>query len=63
MATQTRLLPTTFHLDARSREAGRRGLVKARAALAEAAAKAAAARSDERTDHFGHFGDDHATAA
>ena len=29
MATQTRLIPQTFHLDARSRDAGRRGLVKA----------------------------------
>ena len=56
MATQTRLLPTSFHLDSRSREAGRRGLAKARAALAEATAKAAAERAAE-------LGDDHATAA
>ncbi len=60
MATQTRLLPTTFHLDARSRDAGRRGLVKARAALAEAAAKAAAERAAKAA---AGFGDDHATAA
>lgn len=60
MATQTRLLPNTFHLDARSREAGRRGLVKARAALAEAAAKAAADRADEQA---AELGDDHTTAA
>ena len=56
MATQTRLNLSTFHLDAKSRDAGRRGLVKARAALAEAAAKAAAERRDP-------LGDDHATAA
>ena len=56
MATQTRLHLNSFHLDARSREAGRRGLVKARAALAEATAKAAAERREE-------LGDDHATAA
>lgn len=56
MATQTRLLPTSFHLDARSREAGRRGLAKARAALAEAQAKAAAQQAAA-------IGDDHATAA
>lgn len=56
MATQTRLIPQSFHLDARSREAGRRGLVKARAALAEAKANAAAARNAE-------LGDEHATAA
>ena len=36
MATQTRLHLNSFHLDAKSREAGRRGLEKARAALAEA---------------------------
>lgn len=60
MATQTRLLPITFHLDARSREAGRRGLVKARAALAEATAKAAADRAHERA---AELGDHHTTAA
>lgn len=43
MATQTRL-PTSFHLDQASREAGRRGLAKARAALAEANARIAAER-------------------
>ncbi len=52
MATQPRLIPTKFHLDNASREAGKRGLVKARAALAEAHAKLA-------SDHH----DDHATAA
>lgn len=56
MATQHRLHLTTFHLDAKSREAGRRGLEKARAALAEAAAKNAAERRSE-------LGDDHAHAA
>ena len=56
MATQTRLIPQSFQLDNRSREAGRRGLVKARAALAEARAKAAAQRAAD-------LGDDHATAA
>lgn len=56
MATQTRLLPQTFHLDNRSREAGRRGLAKARAALAETSARVAEQRRAE-------LGDDHATAA
>lgn len=59
MATQTSLLTAPahrFHLDARSREAGRRGLVKARAALAEATTKAAADRKAP-VDHH------HATAA
>lgn len=59
MATQTSLLtptPHAFHLDARSREAGRRGLLRARAALAEASAKAAADRKAD-VDHH------HATAA
>lgn len=59
MATQNPLLSTParrFHLDAGSREAGRRGLLKARAALAEATAKAAA---DRKTA----VDDDHATAA
>ncbi len=59
MAPQTRLIPTSFHLDARSREAGRRGLAKARAALAEATAKAAADRMAQQ----GELGRDHATAA
>ena len=44
MATQTRLLSPTFHLDRTSREAGRRGVAKAREALAEAVARTAAAR-------------------
>lgn len=57
MATQTRLpIPTTFNLDPASRDAGRRGLAKARAALAEASTRAAAQRRAE-------LGDDHAAAA
>lgn len=36
MAEQPRLIPHRFHLDTASREAGRRGLAKAREALAEA---------------------------
>lgn len=56
MATQTRLHLNSFHLDTRSREAGRRGLAKARAALAEANARNAAERHDD-------VGDGHATAA
>ena len=52
MATQTELLPQRFHLDAKSREAGRRGLVKARAALAEVQQKnATQRRSAIDTDH------------
>ncbi len=43
MATQPRLIPTAFHLDNASREAGKRGLAKARAALAAAHAKTATA--------------------
>jgi hypothetical protein len=43
MATQTRLLTPgprqAFHLDPRSKEAGRKGLAKARAALAETIAR------------------------
>ncbi len=62
MAPQTRLIPTSFQLDARSREAGRRGVAKARAALAEAAAKAAADRR-ETGDRGRPVHDDHATAA
>lgn len=52
MATQPRLIPHQFHLDRASREAGKRGLAKARAALAEAHSRHAAERHD-----------DHATAA
>ncbi len=52
MATQPRLIPTKFQLDNASREAGKRGLAKARAALAAAHEKHAADRHD-----------DHATAA
>lgn len=58
MATQTRL-PTmqsrpAFHLDPRSREAGRKGLAKARAALADTIARTHAARSDEAGEHHAH---------
>ncbi|MDZ7675869.1 MAG: hypothetical protein U5K30_12480 [Acidimicrobiales bacterium] len=53
MAEQPRLLPHSFHLDTRSRDAGRRGLAKARAALAEAHRRNAAGEVDDR----------HATAA
>lgn len=56
MATQTRLIPHTFHLDNASRAAGKRGVAKARAALAEAREKAAAERRTQT-------GVDHATAA
>lgn len=56
MATQPRLIPHTFHLDNASREAGKRGVAKARAALAEARAKVAAERQAAT-------GSDHATAA
>lgn len=52
MAEQPRLLPHEFHLDTRSRDAGRRGLAKARAALADAHR-----RNADRVD------DRHATAA
>ena len=52
MATQPRLIPHQFHLDTASREAGKRGLAKARAALAEA---------NSRHASEGHA--DHATAA
>jgi hypothetical protein len=60
MATQTRL-PTleprrAFHLDPRSKEAGRKGLAKARAALAETVARTHA-------DRRGQTGDGHAHAA
>jgi len=58
MATQTRL-PTmqprqAFHLDPRSKEAGRKGLAKARAALAETIARTHATRSDDAGDHHAH---------
>lgn len=56
MATQTRLLPQSFHLDGKSRDAGRRGLAKARAALAEVQQKNAAERRKG-------LDPDHATAA
>jgi len=57
MATQTRL-PTmdrrTFHLDPRSREAGRKGVAKARAALAETVARTHAERAVEAGEHHAH---------
>ena len=56
MATQPRLLPHRFHLDTASRDAGRRGLAKARAALAEAQVRNAKSRRDG-------LDPDHATAA
>lgn len=64
MATQTRLLPQQFHLDARSREAGRRGLAKARAALADTRARTAETRraEDERREASRPL-EHHATAA
>lgn len=46
MASQPALIPHRFQLDQRSREIGRRGLVRAREALAEATARMAAERSD-----------------
>ena len=50
MATQPRLIPHTFHLDTASRAAGKRGLAKARAALAEAHSRHAAERHHDRRD-------------
>ncbi len=58
MATQMRLSPT-FQLDRASREAGRRGVARARQALAEAVARSAA---DARTDGP-HLDEHHAHAA
>ncbi len=59
MATQTRLLPagpqrTAFHLDPRSREAGRKGVAKARAALADTVARTQAERRAQAGDHHAH---------
>ena len=54
MATQTRLPVQTrrsFHLDPRSRESGRKGLAKARAALAETIARTHAERADDQHAH------------
>jgi hypothetical protein len=58
MATQTRL-PTmqsrpAFQLDPRSREAGRKGLAKARAALADTIARTHAARPEQTGEHHAH---------
>lgn len=57
MATQTRL-PThqthrAFHLDPRSKEAGRKGVAKARAALADTIARTHAVRA-QGSDHHAH---------
>jgi hypothetical protein len=57
MATQTRLLTPehpTFHLDPRSREAGRKGVAKARAALADTIARTAERRRAELDEHHTH---------
>jgi hypothetical protein len=55
MATQTRLpdldARRSPHLDRRSREAGRKGLAKARAALAETIARTHAERTDDGHAH------------
>lgn len=57
MATQTQLLPQSFHLDRRSREAGRRGVAKARQALAQAQQRTHRPSSEPPQDPH------HATAA
>ena len=59
MATQTSLLSPTsqrsaFNLDPRSREAGRKGLAKARAALADSMARAQAERRVEAGEQHAH---------
>jgi len=59
MATQTTLLaPATgrqaFHLAPRSREAGRKGVAKARAALADTIARTQAERRAEAGDQHAH---------
>ena len=59
MATQTTLLAPApgqraFHLDPRSREAGRKGVAKARAALADTIARTQAERRSEAGDHHAH---------
>jgi hypothetical protein len=59
MATQTSLhipgpRPEAFHLDRRSREAGRKGLVKARAALADTIARTQAERRAEAGEQHTH---------
>jgi hypothetical protein len=57
MATQTRLLTTpqqAFHLDPRSREAGRKGVAKARAALADTIARTHAERQAEAGEQHAH---------
>jgi hypothetical protein len=59
MATQTSLLTPAhgrqaFHLDPRSREAGRKGLAKARAVLADTIARTQAERRAEAGDQHSH---------
>lgn len=59
MATQTRLLSpgpqrSAFHLDPRSREAGRKGVARARAALADSVARAQAERRSQAGDGHAH---------
>ena len=59
MATQTSLLTPgtgrrTFHLDPRSRDAGRKGVAKARAALADTIARTQAERRAEAGDRHAH---------
>lgn len=59
MATQTRLLSpeaqqVAFHLDPRSREAGRKGVAKARAALADTIARTQAERRAEAGEQHTH---------
>ncbi len=59
MATQTTLLApaprrSAFHLDPRSREAGRKGLAKARAALADTVARTQADRRVEAGEQHAH---------
>jgi hypothetical protein len=59
MATQTTLLAPAagrqpFHLDRRSREAGRKGVAKARAALADTIARTQAERRAEAGEQHAH---------
>ena len=59
MATQTSLLTPVpgrqaFHLDPRSREAGRKGVAKARAVLADTIARTQAERRAEAGDQHSH---------
>jgi hypothetical protein len=59
MATQTSLLTPppgrqAFHLDPRSREAGRKGVAKARAVLADTIARTQAERRAEAGEQHSH---------